>query len=161
MIDHSMEESVKRGALTRLNPLRWLRSRREQSVVCSLVCVMEHAIARWVECPAEVMRVTREDYARIKETVRRDHRSKGMEYVGPFCSWRALGRFVESAAAKSGFLCAVPGSEDKVRAKLTRGKDGVLEVRLERAPNEDWSLEGVMSRWARIVAVRRSRRPTE
>lgn len=157
-MDHFAKEPVTRGVLARVNPLRWLRSRREQSIVCSLACVMEHAIARWLECPGEMIRVTRGDYAHIKDTVRLDHSKKGMEYVGPFCSWRALGQFVESEVARSGFLCAVPGSREKVGAKLTRTKDGVLEVRLDRASNEEWSLEGATSRWARVVAVRQPER---
>lgn len=161
MIDHPGEKTMKQGLFARANPLRWLRSRREQSIVCSLICVLEHAMARWLDCPSETIRLTREDYAHIKDAVRLDHSRKGMDYVGTFCSWRALGRFVESEPPESGFLCAVPGSGDKVQAKLTRTKDGTLEVRFARAANEHWSLEGTTCRWERLVAVRGARRSSE
>lgn len=136
----------------RLNPWGWLRRRREQSLICSLACVVEEATTRWAQTGECKIAMTADDYEHTKRRTQVDHAGRGLEYVGPFCEWDALVGFALSQTLPGPALCAVPGRDDKVWVRFTSAPDGRLVIGVEPAPGADWSVEGSTVRWARVTA---------
>jgi hypothetical protein len=143
--------------LLHLNPMAWLRRRHDQALHCALPCILDHAVGRWIENPGGTVELSRADYALIKRSVGAEHGARGLKYVGPFCSWRAVLEFVKTQVDEHRLLYAVPGRDEKVWVRMTPTPGERVSVSFEPAPGEDWSLEGVATRWERVTAVPRSR----
>jgi|YNPBryantNP2012_1023418.scaffolds.fasta_scaffold19681_2 hypothetical protein len=133
-----------------------LRTWRERRVVCSVACVMEWLTKRWAENEQRTFVLTCAEYARVREETRRAFGARGVRYVGPWCSWHALRRFLSRAQAQgSGIVCAVPGKEEKVMVQvLGIDRAGVTLELTSTTPETDvWPPADAKERWSCVVAV--------
>jgi hypothetical protein len=146
-------------AIRRLNPVIWSRKRREQAVICTLPHVLGYAAEHWIEEGRRgTVEVSAAEYALIPQRVREQHAAEGLKYVGPFCSWDALLRFAESQAAVGPLTYAVPASQEKLSVSMSVTADRRLAVRFAAAPDTQWSIEGLVTNWQRLVAIPSRRR---
>jgi len=143
-----------------LDPRTWFRRRREQALICSLLCVLEHAGRRWVERPGEDITVDEQDYALLRARVLAEHAAKGLKYVGPFCAWRQLLTFAERGASTQELAYRLPSPDCRVvSVGISALPDARLVVRFAESGGDagTWDIEDARETWRRVVCVPRHR----